>query len=87
MPQTANTNPDMVRGTLALCDAIHHLARIRDARSGTKTWDAMQTVLHHLTQAAADLPDELWAMLMVSRHIGLDEVAARLQVVVREAAA
>jgi len=73
----AALNLDTARGVTALCDAITYLRRA-DKRAH---YPAMDEVLKHLALAACKIPNEMFAMMFASNHIGLEEVAARLQAV------
>jgi len=65
----------------ALCDAISHLGRIRDETQDPK----MDTAVAHLVHAAADIPAEYYGHMPAEHHVGVDELAARLNSTVREA--
>ena len=80
----------IAEGMQGLCVAIGKLAETRDALT-----EYMKRVPHgdqaekvalgvsrgceHLMQAVADLPNELWAHMLASRHVGVAEVRERLE--------
>jgi hypothetical protein len=74
------------RGMHALCDAVSHLAKVRDAVVGTHLHARMETALRHLTQAAATVPDELFALMLINSHVGYDELSERLRAAIQEGA-
>ena len=70
---------EIARGVAALCDAIGHLRRVTNATQGSAMNAGMERVMTHLTQAAACLPDEMFAVMLIAHSVGFDEVRRRLQ--------
>lgn len=70
------------RGMLALCDAITHLGTVRDVTGDTD----VDRALHHICMGVLQLPDELWAPMLVQQHVGFEEIRTRLLDTANEAA-
>lgn len=67
-------NLDTARGVAALCDAITYLRRA-DKQAHYPDMDA---VLKHLALAACKIPNEMFAIMFASSHVGMEEIAQRL---------
>jgi len=81
---------DIARAMRGLCDAIGAMAMVRDAVEAslkkptgpvTETEALMLSLDRaclHLTEAAADVPNELWSVMLQQNNVGAEEVRARL---------
>jgi hypothetical protein len=83
---------EIQRGLAALCDAIGSLAAVRDALAAQAASTApgsecegehlkLHRVCEHLVEAAADLPEGCWGLLL-ERSIGGEEFKARMHGIV-----
>lgn len=74
---------DGTRGLTAMCTALENLRKVANH---TEDRFNMEQVLLHLARAAAVIPDELFATMFAAKHVGMHEIAERLQAAVRREA-
>ena len=78
-------NLHMSRGVTALADSLEAFLKLRNEAGGEAQCNpGLNEVIQYLKEAAMELPDEYWATMFAANHVGLPEVAARLQAVVTE---
>jgi len=82
---TALPQDAIIHGVSSFCEVVSCLALVRDAAQGSPIHARLNSVMGHLEHAAADLPDELWAVFLLDRCVGGEEVIERFKRIIEGA--
>jgi hypothetical protein len=78
-------NSEIARGAGALAEAVEAFSAARKLIGEADCHPSLDTTLDCLVAAATEIPDEYWGILLAFRHVGIDEIRARLGAAVGEA--